>query len=265
MYTYRWFVCMYVCMCVLYSSSIRLLFSQPEPQAALQSIITGVQDLLENKEPLAGGTGEHACVRVGVACREGATLSPSFVEKLHEWFMWDGKTKDLLNSVQRFHYDVFSGHWGARPDRGFKWQKSLRPYHSNRRVASINFPAKKDTWIGFPAAVSNKIEDAFREDPFSANVTIEGDTINFTEGTIYVSSAEMSYQIRSAILFDKTAVPCEVLYNKSYKVLAASYNSAGILPYSIHPLSGEPVLLLGRINYACENWCDFGGLHSFRY
>ncbi len=237
------------------------LFSHPSAQGQLRSITSRIDAALEKETGrLEGGREDEEppkSVRVGVTCRNGTQLSPCFVEKLLQ--NYESSTRWASVVVRRFHWDAFTGVWGQNKD--FVWQRKTVPIRHLEDVRQVAFD---DFWVVFPSSVNAAIESAFSRDPFCCNFRHENYSFDFDSGTVHDKLHRNSYQLRCNVSLSDSRVNCWYLGHVGYKACSDSYKAAGILPYSVHPLSGEAIFLLGKITYSW-GWCDFGGLKSFRY
>ncbi len=197
-------------------------------------------------------------VRVGVTCRQGAQLSPCFVERLFQHYETSTLWENLV--VKRFHWDALSGAWGRNKD--FVWQQKTVPaqYLEDMRDVAID-----EMWTPFPGSVNSEIESAFSQDPFCHKFQYQDYSFDFEAGLVYNKIRRNSYPFRCNVTLLDSRVNCWHLQHEGYVSCSDSYRAAGVLPYSMHPTSGTAVFLLGKITYECGEWCDFGGLRSFRY
>lgn len=199
-------------------------------------------------------------VRVGIVCSNGAQLSPSFVEKLHEHFSSGPTTVEGL-IVTRQHWDALKREWGRC--KNIVWQVSCVTVH--HKVAS-HFERVFDPrmWLNFDPTANTATEQEFQRDPFNSSLDFTDMVLDFESGTAYSSERRKTYYIRCSVI-PQSKANCWFLTSDGYKSACRSFQAAGIQPYSVHPSTGEAVFLLGRITYGTCDWCDFGGLKSFRY
>ena len=195
---------------------------------------------------------------VGISCKNGAQLSPCFVERLYDNLQCEPPVEGL--TVRRHHWDALCGEWGKRKD--IVWQHSRLPIKYTQEIRQA---VQNRVWTNFPMHVNALIEDAFQNTPLSASVEIEDFNINFEAGTVFMKQKQQVYRIRSTVVSADALIKCYPLVNESYKAVVKRYQAAGILFYSVHPLTGEAVFLLGHITYAACAWCDFGGLRHHWY
>ena len=200
-------------------------------------------------------------VRVVVLCSDGAQLSPCFVERLYEHFSSGAPPIVAGLRVSRYHRDALRGAWGH--SKNLVWQVSCIPTHA--KVAS-NFAQifQSRMWLNFDSTASSRTEKLFRKDPFTSNVDFTDMILDFASGTAYRKSERKTYYIRC---FDvsQVSVDCWILTDVGYKSSTKSFRAAGVQPYSVHPVTGEAVFLLGRLTYGPFIWCDFGGFTSSRF
>ena len=225
---------------------IEWMFTQTDASAQLKIMISETVRLV--KEAQRSGEGR---VRIGVVCSDGALLGPCFVEKLYEHFSWENAYEGL--KVTRYHWDAFSAAWGWGP--GTVWQQK---YVSKPKNVSDELDDMERLWVNFQPEQSDRIERAFAEDPYAA-MALGDDVIDFESGVVFKKRTKRTHRIR-CVKLDNSRVICYPLTNKAYKRMVGSYSAAGILPYAPHPHTGEPLFLLGHLNYGYNDWSDFGGL-----
>ena len=226
---------------------IEWMFSQTEALTQLKMMVSESERLIKQ----AQRAGEER-VRIGVVCSDGALLSPCFVEKLYEHLFELGMNEGLR--VTRYHWDAFSAAWGWGP--GTVWQQK---YVSKPRSVADELDDMERLWVYFQPDQSERIERAFVQDPFAVGVALGDDTIDFETGVIFKKRTKRTHRIR-CVRVDNSRVECYQLTNKTYKRIIGSYSAAGILPYAPHPHTGDPLFLLGHLNYGYNDWSDFGGL-----
>lgn len=226
---------------------IEWMFSQTEALTQLKMMVSESERLIKQ----AQRAGEER-VRIGVVCSDGALLSPCFVEKLYEHLFELGMNEGLR--VTRYHWDAFSAAWGWGP--GTVWQQK---YVSKPRSVADELDDMERLWVNFQPDQSERIERAFVQDPFAVGVALGDDTIDFETGVIFKKRTKRTHRIR-CVRVDNSRVVCYQLTNKTYKRIIGSYSAAGILPYAPHPHTGDPLFLLGHLNYGYNDWSDFGGL-----
>lgn len=194
--------------------------------------------------------------RVGVVCKNGAQLGPSFVEKLYEHFSCGSIVVEGLR-VSRHHCDALKGDWGCSKD--ILWQVLCVPVD---RV-TVHFGQVFDSrmWLNFDPTANNMSEQQFQKDPFNSSVNFTDMVLDFESGTVYNTERRKTYYIRCSTI-SRSKANCWFLTSDGYRSAHRSFRAAGIQPYSVHPVTGEAIFLLGRITYGTQDWCDFGGLKS---
>ena len=199
-------------------------------------------------------------VRVGIVCSNGSQLSPCFVEKLYDHFV-SGPVIVRGLQVSRHHRDALKGAWGHSED--IVWQVSYVSVHHDvlRRFDQLFDPKM---WLNFDPTANSESERQFQKDPFNSHVSFTDMVLDFECGTAYNHQQRKTHYIRCTYA-SHSKTNCWFLSSSGYKSACRSFRAAGIQPYSVHPLTGEAVFLLGRITYGTVDWCDFGGMKSSRY
>ena len=234
--------------------------SFPESKKLLKRIVDDVTGTLRKPRSDCAAKSKSATVRVVVLCSNGAQLSPCFVEKLYEHFISEPPVVPGL-SVSRRHRDALRGAWGS--SRHSLWQVSCVPVHG--KVAShFTEVFQSKMWLNFDPTANTKTEAQFRKDPFTSSVDFTDMVLDLESGTAYRKAEKKTYYIRCSDVSQPKANVWE-LSSIGYKSVARSFRAAGIQPYSVHPVTGEAVFLLGRLTYDQLVWCDFGGLKSYRF
>lgn len=243
---------------------VKWLFTRPSAQGQLRAMNANIDAALQKRAATSKAKGESeedegglGRVRVGVTCCDGTQLSPCFVEKLFHHY--DTSTHWDKLTVRRFHWDAMIGAWGHNKD--FVWQQRTVP---TQRLESIRDVAIDEVWTVFPSSVNAAIEAAFSQNPYCHKFQYEHYSFDFESGLVYNRRHRNSYLLRCNVSLSNSKVNCWFLGHVGYMACSDGYKAAGILPYSVHPRSGEAILLLGKITYGSGNWCDFGGLKSFR-
>ena len=226
-----------------------------EISAAVRRSTSSGSRLNESKSKI-----KSTIIRVGVVCKNGAQISPSFVEKLYEHFSCGPVVIEGLK-VRRHHCDALKRDWGHSKD--ILWQVSCVPVHDR---VTVHFGQVFDSkmWLNFDPTANSMSEQQFQKDPFDSSVNITDMVLDFGSGTAYSTKRRKTYYIRCSTISQSKA-NCWFLTSDGYKSAHRSFRAAGIQPYSVHPVTGEAVFLLGRITYGTEDWCDFGGLRSSRW
>ena len=233
------------------------LFSQPEAQRHLATMTTKINDAIKRqRKEAADGREMPDKICVGVVCENGTHLSPCFVERLYELYHYEPPCGRV--SVMREHRDILKGEWGRHKD--FVWQRTHLPH----KLIDLRDALQNEMWVNFPRETNTRLEKAFQMNPFSNGVEVEGSVVDFEGATMYNRTKRKEFWIRCTMV-SHSGVLGWSLGHDAYMSTAKSYHAAGILPYSVHPKTGEAVFLIGRITYAFENWCDFGGLKHIWY
>ena len=199
---------------------------------------------------------------VAVTCSTGHQLSPCFVEKLYDHF-----SSTVSNvSVKRHHHTISVRITHCKQNlwqyKHFKLKQ--REFSSVHQLTGTICTSLR--WYDFPNATNTKLETLFRENPFSTSCVIDDLEVDFQDGTSRrITTNQFSFVrcIPRGSMKRYTVVARSINHEqyKSY-VKSRTYQAAGILPYAVHPVSGEAVFLLGKITYGTMTWCDFGGLKS---
>ena len=254
---------------------IEWLFSLSESQAELRTMATSVQAAVKSKVSRGGrkSLGERGkepslttsgvVVLVGVACSTGAQLSVCVVERLYDHFRWESPLEGV--AVERSHWDVFQSPWGTRGD--FVWQYyPLTRAARKRTTIDLERMCRNDRflWVNFSPQVGRTIETAFRENPLASSVEIPDGVVNFESSFFLDRDSNTKFPLRCSVPSEARQVRSWLLGHRAYLTTVSSFCGAGIFPYSVHPATGEPVCLLGRITYGYQAWCDFGGLKGSR-
>ena len=251
------------------------LFSVPGARRRLRSMITQIDSLIEGdaKQSTSGevpqGTDASANpaqpvrrIRVGVVCDTGAQLSPCFVEKLYQHYTPKRSSSRKGLEVGKYHWDAFRGSWGR--NRNFVWQHRALPVRYKKGDAGGI--SRDHLWLNFPATVGAVLEEEFQKNPHCRDFEYGDEIFSFETGLMYDKNSENRFRIRCVASSQPPAggptVNCRFLSSHSYLEAARTYRSAGILPYSVHPRTGEAVFLIGKITYGSRDWCDFGGLKN---
>ena len=250
---------------------IERLFSNPTVYAELLNMTKAIDQELHRCDPStqppeSDTDALRPVVCVSVSCLRGTQVSPSFVEKLYEMYSRKPPVDDLV--VKRKHTNSIFKTWWLSKDKEYTWQRSVL---ATKYLHSVQELANNRLWSSFPMHLLDAIEDGFKRDPFDTNLEVVYSrhagkyVLNFETGEMYSTHDKTAYRIRCIVSRFDDLLECSILTGTTYKPFAKKYNAAGILFYSAHPVTGEPVFLLGRMTYGCESWCDFGGIKSFRY
>lgn len=241
---------------------IAKIFSIPETQEDLKRMIDAINEELHKLTPSEGcEDGSTSTCSIGITCREGVRVSPCYVEKLYEEYSHRPPFGEL--SVKREH--LHSSPCKVRePGKGklFIWQRIKIPI-SYRKFEDLTV---NRLWTTLPFHMSSALEEGFKKDPFSKEFQpIQDYRFNFETGEMYDFHKNKTFWFRCTVSVIEDRITCKMLEDASYKPYSKNYDAAGILFYSAHPVTAEPVFLLGRMTYSTECWCDFGGLRHFRY
>lgn len=246
---------------IFHRTMVEKISSIPEIQEDLKRIMDDIDKELHKRIPIEVSC-EDSDVVICITCQEGTRVSPCYVEKLYEEYSHRESVREL--AVKRRHLRI-SPYEGRQPNRGklFVWQRIKIPLN----VRKFEDLTVEKLWSTFPFHTSNVLEEGFKKDPFNGKFQIVqssgSDIFNFETGEMY--RANKMYRFRCAVSVIDDRIPCKMLGNASYKSSSKHYDAAGILFYSTHPITAEPVFLLGHMTYSTECWCDFGGLKHFRY
>lgn len=241
------------------------LFLQPSPSTLPNSSTTIVS--LNEAHGMCGNSPsplEKTQLLVGITCHNGVHHSPCFVEKLRETYQQD-RTYNKLLVIQTQHWDISSKSNGK--NQHFVWQRTKIP---TKYVRDIQVFTNARVWISLDAQDSIVCEHAFLQDPYCSVLPDKLNVVDFESGALFDKAKGKSYLVRSTniqhgLLKNRTPpVSCRFVGDEAYKKAVKRYDAAGILFYSVHPVTGEAVFLLGHMTYSCESWCDFGGLRNWR-
>lgn len=236
----------------IYRLMVEWVFSQPEARHHLTTMTTTINDAIKRQRKEAVKSESlPARLRVALVCKNGTQLSPCFVEQLYEFYRYEPPCGRV--SVKREHWDAFRGDWGRNKD--FIWQHTYMP----NKFIHLGEALQDASWVSFPTETNMELEKAFQADPFSSRLQVGDCTVDFEGGTMYNRTKRKEFWIRCTMV-SQSRVLCRFLGHEAYLSTVKSYRAAGILPYSVHPRTGEAVFLVGRMTYGYEDWCDFGGL-----
>ena len=244
---------------------IEWVMSFPESKKLIKRIVDEVtvavrKSCSSDGKSNAAKSAPQTTVLVVVLCSNGAQLSPCFVEKLYEHFTLEPPLVAGL-TVSRHHRDALKGAWGK--SKHLVWQVSCVPVHC--KIAShFSEVFQSKMWLNFDPTANSRTGDQFKKDPFASGLDFTDMILDLEGGTAYRKSEKKTYYIRCSDISQSKA-NCWELTSIGYKSVSRTFKAAGIQPYSVHPVTGEAVFLLGRLTYGQLIWCDFGGLKSFRY
>lgn len=244
---------------------IEWVFFHSEAAQLQDVIVHKINALLTEAEEKAG---LERSLRIAVICATGCQLSPCFVEKLFEHFSAAYPARYLV--VKRDHPTICR-HLRKASANGTPvvWQHSnssqLSQTFSNIHILT-KMVSTASKWNDFSSATNTMLEASFQRDPLSSSSVVGVAIANFQDGILRTQRAKMCSFLRcvprsTAIVFKAVVHQINLKQYKSY-VNTHAYQAAGILPYSVHPVSGEPIFLIGKITYGTQTWCDFGGLKS---
>lgn len=250
---------------ILHRTMVKEIFSIPEIQEDLKRMMDDIDKELHTHIPaIEVPSCEDSGVVVCITCQEGTRVSPCYVEKLYEEYSHRAPVGGL--TVKRRHLRI-SPYEGRQPSKGklFIWQRITIPLNM-RKFEDLTV---EKLWSAFPFYMSSAIEEGFKEDPFNSKfqVMLNGGrcVFNFETGEMFIAHRNKMFRFRCAVSVIGDRIPCKMLGDVSYRSSTKHYDGAGILFYSTHPVTAEPVFLLGHMTYSTECWCDFGGLKHFRY
>lgn len=232
----------------------------------LDKLSLSLRDHAHNKDHTLHSkvTGILKKVIIGISCDDEYELSPCFVEKLYDHYKSTPPIDNLL-FVKRQH---------TRPEsiliqkERLKWQQfpgsssSLKRKTESDRVKQIKHVTTSKEWLDIPQELSASIENAFDKDPLQCNVKIENIVVDFESGILTSILTKQVTLLRCTLTPRDYTINVRAINHRIYKGFVRSYEAAGILPYSVHPVTGEAVFLLGRLTYDRSTWCDFGGMKS---
>ena len=255
---------------------IEWLFSHYEAEVLLDSMSSTINEALKKKQSStvfsanrSTSPSEKHAVRttllVAVACQNGAQHSVCLVERLYEKYSFESVLEPegdgVKVAVKRKHCEATKGEWLDTKEP--VWQHSKFPVkHLLKSPKDLVMPS---VWSNLPLESAQQVETRFRQDPLSTDLDIGDHIIDFERGVLMNKKSQEEFRIRSTIAHFEDKVRSSWLDDVDYRTLHKSYNSAGILFYSVHPRTGEPVFLLGHMTYGSMCWCDFGGLKSLWY
>lgn len=256
---------------------VKVITSLPEVQVFLSSVkkyidaeITerSVRDKCRedlDDENVAGPKPDVCRMQVCVCCSTGICVSVSCVERLYEVYTTE---KPVGLTVEREHKRGTT--WAKKQwdHKNLLWQCTKLPVTYFRSVKELT---DERMWNSFPLDLSHLIEEQFQRDPFNSMCEVQQEKsmntykLNFETGEVYSSHEMKTYQLCCVCVCSiQDQISCSMMDLAAYKSMTRHYGAAGILFYTFHPITGEPVFLLGHMTYSCESWCDFGGLKSYR-
>lgn len=240
---------------------IEWIFCQRESMKALHDIITSIESKISSNSSRRNSKTLQSLV-VGISCPNGICLSPSFVEKLYDHYYYSPPFDEL--KVTRTHTA-----FPLPVTVGCQWQqlpsvsKFSRHKKSFENIQQLRIITTCRDWSPLPGPLSAKMEESFRKDPLNTRLIIGDVHVDFVEGSLFNKSTGQKSFIRCFTELPQAYVTVRELHDTtSYQSSIRGFEAAGILPYSIHPLTGEAIFLVGQLTYDGGTWCDFGGLKS---
>lgn len=241
------------------------VYSHREAMKELHTILTGINDKLSQCKKSKGKSTRSKTVIVGLSC--STCLSICFVEKLYDYFSAfppSDNFKVTRNHLNEPHKSTDEINWEHLPYIK-KYYRQASELDNRKYVNSLT--TSKD-WQRLPPVLSVSLEETFLKNPLSANSKIGEVQVDFVSGTLYNKTTGQKSYIRCSTQVKGMSISVRELKHETYKQYVSNYEAAGILPYSVHPLTGEAIFLVGKLTYDGGSWCDFGGLksrHIFRY
>ena len=232
----------------------------------MQDIVKQINKILAQAEKKVEHNGDStaASLHVAVTCSTGCKLSPCFVEKLYEHYTSSPPTDHM--TVTRDHPILLHHLKGSAPLPPV-WQYCPFRHHqahfSNVRQLK-QLVCSSTLWVDFPDDTNFLLEASFKRDPLSSSARAGDLLVSFHGGTVHSKTKGQQSLIRCTARESKFTVVTRHLQHEQYKPFVKSFIAAGILPYSVHPVSGEAIFLMGKITYSTCTWCDFGGIKSYR-
>jgi 8-oxo-dGTP pyrophosphatase MutT (NUDIX family) len=241
---------------------IEWVFCHVESMKKLHSIITTISNEISSKKPKGSSTRSITLI-VGLSSGTGSCLSSCFVEKLYDYFDTFPPSDGFRVKRNHLHNDTppSAVQWEQLP-----YQHSLNYHRHVKDSIKIKSLTTSKDWSPLPLILNDSLEVAYREYPLSTNVVIDDNNVDFVSGTFYNKKTGQKSFIRCTVQPEHLIVEVRDLVHETYKPFVKSYEAAGILPYSVHPVTGEAIFLIGKLTYDGGTWCDFGGLVSnFRF
>ena len=235
---------------------IEWMFSQREATKELYNSVKAINDKL-----LAKKSKGNTALMIGLSCSDGTCLSPCFVEKLYDYFN-AFPPLDNFRVVRNHLYDYHSHH-----PNDIRWEhlpfgsKFFQRHNELETIQQVKLLTKSRDWCAIPPLLNSSIEEAYLKNPFSCSIKINDVQIDFVSGTLYNKTTGQKSYIRCSH-YNKSHIDVKEISHEVYKQYCRSYEAAGILPYTIHPVTGEAIFLVGKLTYDGGSWSDFGGLKS---
>ena len=244
---------------------IEWVFSSRDAMRKLHSIITSINNELSQKSamPSPDQTTQPKALIVGISYNNGTCLSPCFVEKLYDHFSlyppFDGfRVKRTHLQANQPISDINQLLWQQLPCSS-KYSRCQKEFDNTQQIRVL---ITSRDWSPVPAVLNAQLEQSFSQNPLNTNAVLGDVVVDFVSGYMYNKSTGQRSFLRCSINPSQATVIVRHLTHESYKPFWKSYVAAGILPYSIHPVSGEAIFLVGKLTYDGGTWCDFGGLRS---
>ena len=250
---------------------IEWLFSHREAMKELYIIITALNRAIEDltvpptrpSSPFKA-RGDLQKIIIGLSCEDGCELSPCFVEKLYDHYKTNPPSDQLI-LVKRQHTQPENK---RIPKERLKWQHYpgstllFRQRTESDSLKQVKSLTTSREWFDLPQELSDAIEEAYNKDPLANEVKITGVVLDMESGHMTATQTKQTTYIRCTMVPKDYTIKVKAINHRVYKLVIRSYEAAGILPYSVHPITGEAVFLLGRLTYGGGTWCDFGGLKT---
>ena len=236
------------------------LFSHREALKELYNIVTFINKTIEKSSSKVSLN----MMEIAISCEDGFELSPCYVEKLYDHYKTNPPIDNLL-LVKREHVMPDNK---QIPTRRLKWQQYsgstllYRRRTENDSIQQIKSVTTSREWFDMPQELSANIEEAYNKDPLSNNARLNSAVVDFESGHMTLLLTKQTALIRCSVTPKDYKVKVRAINHQVYKMFIHSFDAAGILPYSVHPVTGEAVFLVGRLTYGGGTWCDFGGLKT---
>ena len=203
---------------------------------------------------------------VGISCCDGICQSPCFVEKLYDHYYSFPPFEGLKITRTHTALPLPSAH-------GYQWQqlpsvtKFSRHKKSFQNTQQLKVLTTSNDWSPLPPLLNTQLEESFNKDPLDTKLIIGDVHVDFVEGSLYSKTTGQKSYIRCLSEPPQVSVTVRDLSDtSSYQSSSKGFEAAGILPYSVHPKTGEAIFLVGQLTYDGGSWSDFGGLKSkFRF
>ncbi len=237
------------------------LFSHRECSKELYTLVQSINQKIESR---SSKKDTLMMITISISCQDGFELSPCYVEKLYDHYKTNPPIDNLL-LVKRVHMMPENT---RIPITRLKWQQYSGSTSLYRRrteddsIKQIKSVTTSKEWCDIPQELSTSIEEAYNKNPLSNNVKVNSAVIDFESGQMTLLLTKQTILIRCSITPKDYTVKVRAINHQVYKLFIRSFEAAGILPYSVHPVTGEAIFLVGRLTYGGGTWCDFGGLKT---